>query len=82
MRRQIRWTELDADGNKRDIRVTIHGRGIKWQFKGRHDAEWDYDTAPSEAQWDNLEVHLAKRYQRGRVALDKELDLVRKARAR
>ena len=80
MRRQIRWTERDDYGNKTIIRVTIHGQEIKWQFKTTHDPEWDYDTPPTDARWDELELRLKNRYQRGHVALERTLALVRNAR--
>ena len=82
MRRQIRWTERLDDGTKTRIRVSFHGQAVKWQFKRGGEREWDYDTLPSEAQWDALEQRILDRYQRGHVAITKELDVVRNARQR
>ncbi len=80
MRRQICWTERTDDEGAVEIRVTIHAGEVKWQFL-RPDAErWDYDSAPSVAQWTELEKRLRDRYQRGQVGLTKELEWVRQAR--
>lgn len=80
MRRQIRWTERLDDGTKVKIRVSFHGHTIKWQFKRSDEREWDYDSPPTKAQWDELEQRIMNRYQRGHVAITKELKLVRKMR--
>ena len=80
MRRQICWTERTEDEGAVEIRVTIHAGEVKWQFL-RADAErWDYDSAPSAAQWAELEKRLRDRYQRGQVGLTKELEWMRQAR--
>lgn len=80
MRRQVCWTEQAEDGVAVDIRVTLHAREVKWQFR-RADAErWDYDSEPTAAQWEALVQRLQNRYQRGQIGLSKELEWVRKAR--
>lgn len=78
MRRQICWKEKSPEG-KTDIRVTIHGQEIKWQFK-RPGEEWDYDSAPSDGQWDYLEQSLRNRYQRGHLDANEILDRIRQLR--
>jgi hypothetical protein len=80
MRKQIRWTEKTADGGKKDIRVSFHGREIKWQFQRSDMRCWDYDTPPTPEEWDALEQRLKARYRRGHVALDKILALVHRRR--
>ena len=80
MRRQIRWTERCEDGTKIDIRVSFNAGVVKWQFKRTGAAQWDYDTPPTEAQWDELETRLGNRLQRGHVAITRELDMVRQQR--
>lgn len=80
VRRQIRWTEHDEDGTKVDVRVSFYAGVVKWQFKRAGRAVWDYDTPPTEAQWDDLVVRLNNRLQRGHVAITKELEMVRKQR--
>lgn len=80
MRRQVCWTERAEDGVNVDIRVTVHGNRIQWQFLRADQERWDYDTPPTDAQWDALEQRLRNRYQRGQIGLTKELEWVRRAR--
>lgn len=82
MRRQIRWTDKLPDGVKRDVRVSVHGGTIKWQFLRSDKAGWDYDTPPTPEDWDALEQRLLDRYNRGHVAIEKILNLVRRERPR
>lgn len=67
MRQKISWTLRDTDGVKREVRVEITGKSLKWQFKRADDAAWDYDSAPREADWDELESILSRRAARGRA---------------
>jgi hypothetical protein len=80
MRRQICWTERGEDGVAVGIRVTVSIGDIRWQFLRADQERWDYDSRPTEAQWDGLELRLRNRYQRGQIGLLKELEWVRKAR--
>jgi hypothetical protein len=80
MRRQICWTERTEDGTAVDIRVTLHAGTVKWQFLRADQEGWDYQSAPSAAQWEGLEQRLRNRYQRGQIGLLKELEWVQKAR--
>ena len=80
MRRQIRWTDRDEDGTKIEIRVSFHGDEVKWQFKRKGADGWDYDSPPTREQWEELETRLRNRYQRGHVAIEKELGLVQTRR--
>ena len=77
MKRQIRWTERLPDRLKRDVRVTVHGTTIKWQFKRSNMDEWDYDTPPSEEEWDRLEEELIRRAKRGHIERNRDLELAR-----
>lgn len=89
MRRQICWKEKGPDG-KTEIRVTIHGQDIKWQFKrptggSKRNPDptselWDYDSAPTPEQWDKLEEELRNRYQRGNLSADDVLARIRQLR--
>lgn len=81
MRRQVRWTERLADGGKLQVRVTVRGETVKWQFKRADEDTWDYDSQPTDAQWDMLEEKVSGRYRRGQVALDKPLALIRRTRS-
>ena len=80
MKRQICWTERNEDGIKRDVRVRFHGAHILWQSKRSDSAIWDYDSPPSEADWDTLEGKLRGLYQRGYISLEKQLEQIHKAR--
>ena len=82
MKRQIRWTERLPDRVKRDTRVTVHGNTIKWQFKRSDDEGWDYNTPPTEEEWDRLEDELIRRAQRGHTERNRDLELVRTQRKR
>ncbi len=67
MHNRISWTERLGDGVKREVRVEVSHRRLKWQYK-RSDAEgWDYDSAPEAKDWDQLEDILRRRAQRGRA---------------
>ncbi len=82
MRRQICWTDKLPEGVKRDVRVAVSRRDIKWQFK-RSDAErWDYDSPPTSEDWTKLEDALVRRGQRGQTDGNHELQVLRKLRTR
>ena len=76
MQRQICWVERQ-DGIRRETRVTIHRDQVKWQFKAETDERWDYTTAPTVDEWDDLLTRVEQRYQR-RVATHADLLLVRR----
>jgi hypothetical protein len=79
MKRQIKWVDKSGEV-KREIRVTfVPGDRIKWQFKPADRASWDYDTPPTEEDWDELQTKVENRIQRGTVQA-KDLDLVKKCR--
>ena len=79
MRRQIRWVDTSGEV-KRSIRVTFESNvRIKWQFKPADRQTWDYDTPPSDADWDELQTRVENRYHRG-TAQAKDLELLKKCR--
>lgn len=81
MRRQIKWKERLEDGVRREVRISFPGKNeIKWQFKRSDREKWDYDTPPTEEDWDELESKLAARTQRGNNL--RELELIKKIRAK
>jgi hypothetical protein len=80
MKSRISWTEREADGVKRETRVQVANNGLKWQFKRADEERWDYDTEPSEADWDTLEDILRRRAGRGRSV--KMLETVLRLRAK
>lgn len=66
MHNLISWTEkLPAEGVKRETRVQVTQRHLKWQFKRSDEEKWDYDSAPGPADWDMLEDVLRRRAGRG-----------------
>lgn len=80
MRRPISWTEKTPEG-KREIRVNITADSIKWQFLAPGAERWDYDTPPSEEDWQTLEEKIANLMQRGHF-FAAELELVKRRGAK
>lgn len=66
MHRKISWTLKCEDGVKREVRAQVSHRGIKWQFKRKDEEHWDYDSVPTDADWDELLDILKRRFGRGR----------------
>jgi hypothetical protein len=62
----ISWTvKLPDDGVKRETRVHVSQRNLKWQFKRTDEEAWDYDSPPEPEDWDMLEDVLRRRAGRG-----------------
>jgi hypothetical protein len=61
----ISWTEKLPDGEKRETRVHVSQRRLKWQFKRTDQEKWDYDSAPGAEDWNMLEDILRRRAGRG-----------------
>lgn len=62
----ISWTvRLPDEGVKRETRVHVSQRQLKWQFKRTDQETWDYDSPPETADWDMLEDVLRRRAGRG-----------------
>ena len=70
MRSQHIWTEKDADGRKREVRVTKFG-GI-WRFQAKHsdDPEWTYYDRPVLEDLLKLKDIVFRKYQRRRAAVE------------
>ena len=66
MKHRVKWTNRCEDGVKREVRVEITRGGLKWQFKRVDEDRWDYDTRPTEEEWDALEEILSRRARRGK----------------
>lgn len=79
MRRPICWLEKLEDGVKREVRVALEGNRLKWQFFLSTAERWDYDSPPTEADWDNLLSRMEDRYQRRNVSFD-DLETIRRLR--
>ncbi len=66
MPKQTSWTKREPDHVKREVRVTLTAKSIKWQFKRADEERWDYDSDPRAEDWDSLEDILSRRNGRGR----------------
>lgn len=77
MTKLIAWTERMEDRVKREVRITfLPGDRLKWQFKRADEDKWDYDTPPSQTDWENLLEKTEGFYNRRRATL-KQLEVVR-----
>ena len=74
----VSWTKRCEDGVKREVRVHLTKHTLKWQYKRADEEHWDYDSAPTNEDWDALEDVLKRRAGRGRAV--NMLDAVRKLR--
>lgn len=81
MHNRISWTVKCEDGGKRETRVQVSHRSLKWQFKHSDDEAWDYDSDPTTEDWDMLEDVLRRRAARGRGVAALETVLTLRARA-
>ena len=70
MRSQHIWTEKDADGRKREVRVTKFG-GV-WRFQAKHpdEPEWTYYDRPLLDDLLKLKDIVFRKYQRRRAAVE------------
>ena len=66
MKSKISWTIKLPDGIKRETRVRVSMRSLKWQFKRADQEKWDYDSVPTADDWDRLEAVLVQKVARGR----------------
>ena len=83
MHNRISWTGKLPGGVKRETRVHVSQRKLKWQFKRSDEEKWDYDSHPSPADWDMLEDILGRRAGRGNAPglLEAVRNLRRKAKS-
>lgn len=81
MRSQHVWKEKDADGRKREVRVTKFGGQWKFQAKYLDEENWTYYERPLPEDLANARDVVFRKYQRRRAsaedvaALDKMLRL-------
>ncbi len=80
MHNRISWTERMPDGVKREVRVQVSQRHLKWQFKRADEEKWDYEHLPEPADWDMLEDILKRRAGRGNSV--KMMDAIRTLRTK
>lgn len=67
MRRSIEWKDTTPEGEKRTVRVGFFGRQLKWQFSVAQ-GDWDYETPPSQQDWEALLDEVQRRYARKRAS--------------
>ena len=70
MRSQHIWTEKDADGRKREVRVTKFGGEWRFQAKFADEPSWTYYERP---QFDDLTAArdlVFRKYQRRRASAE------------
>ena len=79
MRRLISWTTRLEDGRRREVRVAVAAKTIKWQVKCTGDERWDYDVHPTRDDWDRVEEALTRRAGRGQSV--EHVDAFRQMRA-
>jgi len=70
MRSQHIWTEKDADGRKREVRVTKFGGAWRFQAKYSDELEWIYYDRPLLDDLLKLKDIVFRKYQRRRAAVE------------
>ena len=70
MRSQHIWTEKDADGRKREVRVTKFGGQWRFQAKYTDELEWTYYERPLLEDVLALKDIIFRKYQRRRASAE------------
>jgi hypothetical protein len=70
MRSQHIWTEKDAEGRKREVRVTKFGGVWRFQAKRADDTEWTYYDRPLLEDLLALKDIVFRKYQRRRASAE------------
>jgi hypothetical protein len=70
MRSQHIWTEKDADGRKREVRVTKFGGVWRFQAKYADELEWTYYDRPLLEDLQELKEIVFRKYQRRRASAE------------
>ncbi len=70
MRSQHVWKEKDAEGRKREVRVTKFGGDWKFQAKYADEERWTYYDRPLRADLVELRDLLFRKYQRRRASAE------------
>ena len=68
MRSQHIWKEKDADGRKREVRVTKFGGAWRFQAKFVDESDWTYYERPLVADLTALRDVVFRKYQRRRAS--------------
>jgi hypothetical protein len=70
MRSQHIWTEKDADGRKREVRVTKFGGVWRFQAKQAGELDWTYYERPLLDDLLKLKDIIFRKYQRRRASVE------------
>jgi len=70
MRSQHIWTEKDAEGRKREVRVTKFGGVWRFQAKYADEPEWTYYERPLLDDLQALKDIVFRKYQRRRASAE------------
>jgi hypothetical protein len=70
MRSQHIWTEKDADGRKREVRVTKFGGVWRFQAKQTGELDWIYYERPLLDDLLKLKDIIFRKYQRRRASVE------------
>jgi hypothetical protein len=70
MRSQHIWTEKDADGRKREVRVTKFGGVWRFQAKQADEFDWTYYERPLMEDLLQLKDIIFRKYQRRRASAE------------
>ena len=70
MRSQHIWTEKDAEGRKREVRVTKFGGAWRFQAKCADEREWTYYDQPLLEDLLTLKDIIFRKYQRRRASAE------------
>lgn len=77
MRSQHIWKEKDADGRKREVRVTKFGGAWRFQSKFTDETDWTYYDRPLLEDLLALKDIVFRKYQRRRASSE-DLDSIEK----
>ena len=77
MRSQHIWKEKDAEGRKREIRVTKFGGVWRFQAKYADESEWTYYERPLLDDLQTLKDVVFRKYQRRRASAE-DVDSIEK----
>lgn len=70
MRSQHIWTEKNADGRKREVRVTKFGGNWRFQAKYADETDWTYYDRPEIEDLLALKDVIFRKYQRRRASAE------------
>lgn len=70
MRSQHIWKERDAEGRKREVRVTKFGGAWRFQAKYADESEWTYYDRPLLDDLQALKDIVFRKYQRRRASAE------------